>query len=167
MNCAAFPASFGLITEIWFATMPTGKPEVICQINVLCLSVYGSCGPTHDMSRCGDDVRAVLRLEHGQARVIDKSKEDFVHVEGLPGIRVHKREEVLNGIPRSEWLDHVDLWWRPYLQRSHPFPGFLDSIKSKHDGSVPSTSFTNMFVILIRSNLVSKPSRHGMNPGTS
>lgn len=119
--------------------MPTGKPEVVlsakCALLLLSMAV---CCLTHEVTPCGDDVRAVLGLEHGQARVIDKSKEDFVHVKGLPDIRVHKREEVLNGIPRSKWLDQVELWWRPYLQRSHPFPGFLDSIKSEHDESVSS-----------------------------
>lgn len=168
MNCAALPASFGLMTEIWLATMPTGKPRLF---NVSILPFWlliAACHLTHDMRPCGDDIRAILGLEDGQARVIHESKKDLAHIEWLPNIRIDQREKVFHGIPRSKWLDYVDLWWSSYLQRSYPFSSFLNSIESERSRiSFSSLSTLVDAVILIRCNLICKPSRHGVDLGAS
>lgn len=82
------------------------------------------------MRPCGDDVRSVLRFEHRQAGVVDKSKEDLAHIKRLPNIRIDQRKKVLGRIARSKWLDQVQLGRSTYLERSYPFSGLLDSIES-------------------------------------
>lgn len=77
-------------------------------------------------------VRAVLRLELCQSRVVYDPQQDLAHVERFPDIRVHDGKNVFRGIPGWEGRDKIVGQSRrhPHVQRRDPFAGLLNGVES-------------------------------------
>ena len=116
--------------------IPTGKPE---EINIIRLpyKFLSMMSPedavlTLNMSKRRNNIRPVLGLKLGKSRVIRDAQQDLSHVKWLANVRVHKRQQVLDWVPRCYWFKQLNrLPWCPYLQRTHPLSGFSDRVESK------------------------------------